>query len=216
LGYGLSCTPFLLRMKKTGVESWRQQISSCQMTCISHCLTITKRSKRIELAITANDAGHAQAQASDIARALHGESFQLDYKEIEEVPLATLFRRLAFSEFSHNECDEWIGKFVNGSPTVYTLGQRYYVRPLILDYLEINKDGCVKPSCGNRLCINPYHNSYKKMKASKLSDADTNLVLAFSGQGVPAKEIAKALKVHRSTIYRTLNREHFHLRSKDH
>jgi len=43
-----------------------------------------------------------------------------------------------------------------------------------------------------------------------LTDADVNLALVFASQGVPVKEIAKALKVNRSTIYRTLNREHLH------
>jgi hypothetical protein len=152
--------------------------------------------------------GHAQAQAADIARALQADTFSLSYQQVKNSPLSTLFRRLAFSDFEHGCCDEWDKSFCNGSPVIYALGCKYYVRPLILDYLEINKDGCVKPSCGNRLCINPYHNSYKKMKASKLGDADTNLVLAFSSQGVPVREIAKALKVHRSTIYRTLNNAH--------
>jgi hypothetical protein len=180
------------------------------MTFTSYCLQLEKRSKRLELGIKANDSNHAQAQASDISRALQADTFSLSYKAVQSSPLAELFRRLAESDFTHAVCDKWEGSFCNGSPVVYALGSKYYVRPLILDYLEINKDGCVKPSCGIQTCINPYHNSYKKMKASKLGDADTNLVLAFSSQGVPVREIAKALKVHRSTIYRTLNREHFH------
>jgi len=186
------------------------------MTFTSYCLELRKSNKELELAITANDSNHAQAQASDIARALQADNFSLSYKGISNSPLAQLFKRLAASDFEHSVCDEWDGSYCNGSPVVYALGCRYYVRPLILDYLEINKDGCVKPSCGNRLCINPYHNSYKKMKASKLGDADTNLVLAFSSQGVPVREIARALKVHRSTIYRTLNREHLHAGSAHH
>jgi len=186
------------------------------MTFTSYCLVLQRDKKQLEVAVAAIDSNHAQAQSADIARALQADTFSLSYKEVENSSLASLFRRLATSDFEHGCCDEWEGSFCNGSPVIYALGHKYYVRPLILDYLEINKDGCVKPSCGNRLCINPYHNSYKKMKASKLGDADTNLVLAFSSQGVPVKEIAKALKVHRSTIYRTLNREHLHARAANH
>ena len=209
MGYGLGCTPFLLQTNKIVDVLSRRQISS-QMTSTDYCLVIERDQKKLELAVTANDSNHAQAQAADIVRALQANTFSLSYKSIPESDLAILFRKLAASDYQHQHCEDWTGSFCNGSPVVYALGARYYVRPLILDYLEINKDGCVKPSCGNRLCVNPYHNSYKKMKASKLGDADTNLVLAFSSQGVPVKEIAKALKVHRSTIYRTLNREHFH------
>jgi hypothetical protein len=186
------------------------------MTSTDYCLILKRDNKKLELAVSAHDSNHAQAQAADIARALQADTFALSYKSVAENSLAALFRRLAISDFEHGSCEEWTGSFCNGSPIVYALGCKYYVRPLILDYLEINKDGCVKPSCGNRACINPYHNSYKKMKASKLGDADMNLVLAFSRQGVPVKEIAKALKVHRSTIYRTLNREHLHARATDH
>jgi hypothetical protein len=182
----------------------------------SYCLVLGKADSTLEIALAANDAGHAQAQSSDIARALQADTFALTYKSVKESKLSYLFRRLATSDFKHEECDEWWGKFCNKSPVIYALKQKYYVRPLILDYLEINKDGCVKPSCSNSLCVNPYHNSYKKMKASKLGDADVNLVLAFSSQGVPAREIAKALNVHRSTIYRTLNREHLHTRAPRH
>jgi len=173
-----------------------------------YCLVVERNKKKLEVALAAHDSNHAQAQAADIARALQANTFSLSYKNVKEDPLGVLFRRLASSDFEHACCDEWVGSFCNRSPVIYALGCKYYVRPLILDYLEINKDGCVKPSCGNRLCINPYHNSYKKMKASKLGDADTNLVLAFSSQGVPVREIAKALKVHRSTIYRILNNAH--------
>ena len=162
----------------------------------------------LEVAVCANDSNHAQAQAADICRALQATTFYLQYKEVKESNLSTLFKRLASSDFEHKSCDVWEGKYCNNAPVIYALNQKYYVRPLILDYLEINKEGCVRPSCGVRECINPYHNSYKKMKASKLTDADTNLVLAFSSQGVPVREIAKALKVHRSTIYRTLNHAH--------
>lgn len=186
------------------------------MTSTNHSLRIGRQGKTLEVSLKANDAGHAQAQASDIARALKADNFSLTYRGVEESPLACLFRRLAYNEFVHTECESWNAKFCNGSPVVYALGEKYYVRPMILDYLEIHKEGCVKPSCGNPTCINPYHNSYKKMKASKLGDADTKLAVAFLGQGVPIKEIAKALKVHRSTIYRILHREHFHFGAAHH
>ena len=179
----------------------------------SYCLMLERESKRLELAITANDSNHAQAQAADIARALQVDTFALSYKKVKSSSLADLFRRLAESDFKHEVCEDWGGRMCNHSPVIYAMGTKYYVRPMILDYLEINKEGCVKPACGNRSCINPYHNSYKKMKASKLGDADINLVLAFSSRGVPVTEIAKALKVHRSTIYRTINHERFHARS---
>ncbi len=205
----------MLRTKRTdNVLSKRQ--SSNRMTSTDYCLNVERKNRKLEVALVANDSNHAQAQASDIARALQADTFSLSYKSAPESSLATLFKRLATSDFEHGQCEEWAGSYCNGSPVVYALGHKYYVRPLILDYLEINKDGCVKPSCGNRVCVNPYHNSYKKMKGSKLGDADTNLVLAFSSQGVPVREIAKALKVHRSTIYRTLNREHLHARAADH
>lgn len=186
------------------------------MMFTKYCLVLQKAGKKLEVAVDANDSNHAQAQASDIARALHADNFSLAYNEVTESSLSQLFKRLALNEFQYKKCDDWDGCFCNKSPVIYTLGHKYYVRPLILDYLEINKEGCVKPSCGNRTCINPYHNSYKKMKASKLGDADTNLVLAFSGQGVPVREIARALKVHRSTIYRTLHREHLYTGSPCH
>jgi hypothetical protein len=186
------------------------------MTCTDYCLYVERKGKRLRVAISANESNHAQAQASDITRALQADTFSLSYESVKETNLSILFKRLASNNFTHSACDIWEGSLCNGSPVMYALNRKYYIRPLILDYLEINKDGCVKPSCGTPACINPYHNSYKKMKASKLGDADTNLVLAFSSQGVPVREIAKALKVHRSTIYRALNREHFHSGTSHH
>jgi hypothetical protein len=178
------------------------------MTFTEYCLVLQRDSKELTLTVEANDSNHAQAQAADIARALRADTFSLAYRSTKQTALSRLFRRLALNEFEHGLCEEWSGRFCNGSPVVYALGCKYYVRPLILDYLEINKDEYVKPSCGNRLCVNPYHNCYKKSKASKLGAADVNLAVAFSSQGVPVREIAKALKVHRSTIYRTLNHAH--------
>lgn len=180
------------------------------MECTKYTLKVIKDCSYINISITANDMNHAQAQSMDISRALKADNTSLYYEPCRECRLSILFRKLAFNEYTHKACDIWEGSFSNEVPVVYTLKTRYYVRPLILDYLEIHREGYVKPSCGDKSCINPYHNSYKKMKASKLGDADINLALVFASQGVPVKEIAKALKVNRSTIYRTLNREHLH------
>jgi len=81
------------------------------------------------------------------------------------------------------------------------------VRPLILGYLDIERDETVKNTCGNYKCINPYHNQYLKSKNSKLGSGDLRILLAFRSQGASATQIAKALNVHRSTIYRTLKNE---------
>ena len=182
----------------------------------NYCLSLTKKQKTLSLALLANDVGHAQAQASDISRAFGAETLKLTYSEVKENNLSLLFKRLALNDFTHKMCDFWEHSYVNEHPVIYALGQRYYVRPLILDYLEINRDGAVKPSCGKKKCINPLHNSYKNMNASKLGGADVTLALAFHRDGVPVREIAKALKVNRSTIYRTLKREHLHPRSSCH
>lgn len=178
-----------------------------------YSLFLERHQYSMSLSLTAINATHAQAQAEDISRALNAETFAIVYKRRKESRLAKLFRRLSTNDFRYNECDQWDGSYLNEVPVAYALGQRLYVRPMILDYLEINKDGVVKPSCNNKKCINPYHNSYKKMKASKLGDADINLALAFASQGVPVTEIAKALKVNRSTIYRVLKSERFHFGS---
>lgn len=155
----------------------------------------------------ATDAGHAQAQACDISRALKTNSFNLSYGKTKESELSDLFEKLAFNNFNQKECDYWESSFSNKCPVVYAFKSRYFIRPLILDYLDISGDMYVKTTCGNKNCINPYHNSYKKMKASKTTLGDTRLIVTFASQGVPIKEIAKALKVHRSTIYRILSRE---------
>ena len=156
-----------------------------------YTLVIDKDRVKLKLLIVANDVGHAQAQAADISRALKADKFYLGYELCPLTYLSELFRRLAYNDFSHKQCDLWSGSFSNKNPIIYALKQRYYVRPMILDYLQIHKDGCVKPSCGNKMCVNPYHNCYKTMKASKLGDADRNIALVFAGQGVPVKEIAK-------------------------
>lgn len=180
------------------------------MELTKYTLRLSRNGSSINLSLTANDMNHAQAQSMDISRALKADNTSLLYEPFKECELSKLFRKLAFNEYTHENCEIWENSFCNEVPVIYALKTRYYIRPMVLDYLEIHRDGCVKPSCGNKTCINPYHNSYKKMKGSKLGDADINLAVAFASQGVPIKEIAKVLKVNRSTIYRTLNREHLH------
>lgn len=67
-----------------------------------------------------------------------------------------------------------------------------------------------KPRCGNPLCINPYHFEYHSEKNAKLSSGDIQMLLAFHSQGASARQIAKALNVNRSTIYRKLKDERLH------
>jgi len=174
-----------------------------------YTLKITKTAKEISLAVRAYDNNHAQAQAVDILRSLKGSKFQIIYKNQKPSQLSELFRRLAFSDFSHNECYEWSGSFVKNLPVLYTLGNRFYVRSLILDYMDMHRDNFVKMTCGCFACINPYHNAYKPNKASKLTGGDLRMVVAYRSQGVSVAQIAKALKVHRSTIYRSLTNERF-------
>jgi transcriptional regulator of acetoin/glycerol metabolism len=95
-------------------------------------------------------------------------------------------------------------------------GKRLYIRNVILKYLDIPKDDAIaKPSCSCKACINPYHTAYtsKSKKNQKLGAGDDQLLLAFLGQGISVTQIAKALKVHRSTIYRKLKDERFCSRS---
>ena len=180
---------------------------------INYSLIVKRNRIDHKLSVTANGGGHAQAQAEDIARALRADSFALIYEETEPSDVSELFRKLAYSDFSRTDCVLWEGKFTNNTPAFYVLKTRYYVRRIIRDYLDIGNDVYVKMTCGKKECINPFHNSYKNMKAAKTTGADWNLALAFASQGVPVSEIAKALKVHRSTIYRILNHERFSSRS---
>ena len=170
-----------------------------------YCLVVEKNKKELQLCVKANDNNHAKAQAVDIARGLQADAFTLVYGQIESCELSEFFNKLAFSNFSHTECFTWQGKYCNNTPIIYALGTKYYVRPLILTYLDIPKDSFVLPKCKRKNCINPFHNTYKNMKASKLTSADRQLALAFASQGTPVKDIAKAFKVHRSSIYRLFN-----------
>ena len=155
---------------------------------------------------------HAQAQALDISRAFKADKTSLRYESNSQSckKLENLFKKLAYSDFSHNECFEWSSSCTNGCPAIYLFGKRFYIRPLILDYMDMNRDNFVKMTCKNKRCVNPYHFSYTPAKASKLTGGDKQMMLAFASQGVSIQQIAEALNVHRSTIYRTLNNEHLH------
>jgi len=170
-------------------------------------LSLIKEDKKLNLALSALDAAHAQGQALDIARSLEAEKFSLSYGETQETKLSKLYEKLAYNKFKHEECDMWEGSVTNGSPSLYAFGKRYYVRPLVLGYLDISRDDVVKTTCGNSKCVNPYHNQYLTSKNSKLGGGDRQMLLAFRSQGVSVQQIAKALNVHRSTIYRILKDE---------
>ena len=186
------------------------------MTLTRYSLFIEKESKSIRIAITANDAPHAQAQALDIARSLKADRSELDYGKAKDNKLSELYKKLAYNDFEYDSCYEWKGSVTNGVPSVYALSRRYYMRPLILGYLDISQDNIVKNTCNNPLCVNPYHNQYLHEKNSKLGGGDLQMLLAFRSQGVSIPQIAKALKVHRSTIYRILKDERLFAGCKDH
>ncbi len=176
----------------------------------NYTLVGIRNNKTKTIGVVAQDSYHAQAQALDISRALGLERFTLDYKNKKiEDPLTQLFFDLAYNNFNHAVCYEWEGSFTNNSPVLYAFSKRFYVRNLMLDYMDIKKDSVVKTECNNKECVNPYHFSYKTDKASKLTGGDLQMLLAFHGQGVSVPQIAKALNVHRSTVYRNLN-EHLH------
>jgi hypothetical protein len=174
----------------------------------SYILTLIKHKKKLELDVSAQDSGHAQAQSVDIARALSAEKYDLKYGIRQQTALSKLFRDLAENNFTHTKCSTWKETFANGSPCVYALGSRQYVRTVILGYLDIPKDGVTaKTKCLCKQCINPYHFTYMSGKNEKISCGDRKLLIAYRSQGVKAAQIAKALNVHRSTIYRHLGNE---------
>lgn len=186
------------------------------MSSEDYKVLVTRGATQTELALNAQDAAHAQGQALDIARSLEAEKFELAYGRIKETRLSGLYKKLAYNDFSHEVCCEWDGSFTNGVPSVYALGRRHYVRPLILGYLDIQRDKTVKNTCSNTKCINPYHNHYLNFKNSKLTSGDHRIVLAFRSQGVSVTQIAEVLKVHRSTIYRALKNERLLTGDEDH
>lgn len=173
-----------------------------------YTLGINRNKITLELNLQANNNNHAVAQAEDICRSLDVDSFNLQYGECTKTCVSNLFKKLAFNLFSQNICNPWTEKFSNSVPCLYAFRQRYYVRNIILKYLDIPKEGAIaRPRCSCKSCINPYHFSYTPEKNTKLSDGDSNMLLAFLSQGSGVSQAATALKVHRSTIYRKLKHE---------
>lgn len=170
----------------------------------SYNLILTKNKKKITLTVQANDSNHAQAQAADICRGLHGTGFELTYGVSRQNPLSELFKDLAFNTYTHEKCVKWEGKYSNGLPCVYVFGKRIYVKNLILKYLDIPDDSVIRPTCNDKSCVNPYHFTYLENKNSKLTEGDLKLLKAYKKQGVTVKQIAEVFNVHRATIYRKL------------
>tara|TARA_R100001510_G_C7646390_1_gene203692 strand:+ start:79 stop:633 length:555 start_codon:yes stop_codon:yes gene_type:complete len=183
------------------------------MSSEKYRLVVTKKNTEVNISIKAFDAAHAQAQALDIARSLEVDKFELGYGKAKQNKLSELYEKLAYNDFDHKKCFNWKGSVVNNVPAVYTLNKRFYVRPLILGYLDISRDAVVKNVCKNILCVNPYHNQYLNQKNSKLGGGDLQMLLAFRSQGASVPQIAKALNVHRSTIYRILKNERLSFRT---
>ena len=185
------------------------------MTFFRYNLQLNRNNKKLTLAVKANDIAHAQAQSLDIARSLEADKFELTYGKTRLSKLSELFEKLAYNEFDYKNCYRWEGSETNGVPSVYALGRRYYVRPLILGYLDICKDKTVKNTCCNKKCVNPYHYHYLSGTNAKLGGGDLKMALAFRSQGASVPQIAKALNVHRSTIYRTFKNECLFTGSED-
>jgi hypothetical protein len=173
-----------------------------------YILELHKDNVNLKIALSANDSGHAQAQAADIARALVSDSYNIAYGKQRETKLSRLFRDLANNNFDYKLCSLWNGSKVNNTPCVYALGKRHYIRNLIIRYLNIADDGhTAKPKCDCRDCINPYHFKHSKEKNEKISCGDLKMLVAYRGQGARVTQIAEAFNVHRSTIYRKLKNE---------
>lgn len=175
---------------------------------LTYTLVVYRGKSKLTIPISANGTAHAQAQAIDIGRALEATKTKLDYIKTEETPLASLFKNLAFNNYDYKVCVPWSGSFTNAVPCVYALKKRYYIRSLIVKYLDIPSDDCSpKPSCNCKNCVNPLHFEYRQGKNSKLTCGGTSLLLAYASQGVSPAQIAKVLKVHPSTVYRNLKHE---------
>ena len=175
----------------------RERISSVfhqTMFTENYQVSFTRSNKTIKLAVTAQDVAHAQAQALDITRSLEADKFELGYGACKNSQLSNLYKKLAYNDFSHDHCYEWESSLTNGVPSVYAFGRRYYVRPLILGYLDIQKDQIVKNTCGNTKCINPYHNHYMHFKNSKLGGGDMQIALAFEAKACLFRRSPRCLK----------------------
>lgn len=174
----------------------------------NYTLVLKKQKAALKLSLSAKDNNHAQAQAIDIARALNADKSEMQYGRYKETCISELFKNLAENNFTHNECSVWTQKESNGVPCMYALGARHYVRNVILKYLDIPKDGIIaKAKCCCKACVNPYHFTYVEKTNEKISCGDLKLLVAYRSQGASIAQIAKALNVHRSTIYRKLRDE---------
>lgn len=179
-------------------------------------LILNRDSKKAEFHLSANDSNHAQAQAADICRSVAADKFNLSYETIEEDVISNLYKKLAFNDFEHNSCFTWIGPTCNNNPCFYIFGKRVFVKRSIIKYLDIPEDSTVKVVCNNKYCVNPYHFIYLPEKNSKLTGGELKLLVAYRGQGTGVSQIAQALNVHRSTIYRKLKNERVSVGSADH
>ena len=174
----------------------------------SHTLRLEGKTRSFSLSLSAHDTGHAQAQAKDIARALGADGMHLLYETHETTRISEFFRALAVSDFSHKECCIWDGSITSNSPCFYALGKRHYIRDITMKYLDIPYGRTVcKTKCNHKLCVNPYHFEYVCDPNSKLSCSDKKMLVLWAGQGVPINQIAQALNVSKSTVYRNLNHE---------
>lgn len=175
----------------------------------SYKLTIFKNKKTTSLPINANDSNHAQAQSVDICRSLGGTRFELTYGKSDKNILSELFNNLAFNNYTHRACSLWEGKFSNNAPCMYVFGTRLYIKNVILNYLNIPTTSVVKPVCKCKECVNPYHFVYTDYKNSKLTTGDLKLLKAYKEQGASVEQLSKVLNVHRSTIFRKLQKIKF-------
>ena len=183
----------------------------------SHTLCLEQGTRRFFLALHALDTGHAQAQAKDIARALGATGIHLSYETRETNRISEFFRALSVSDFTQSECCVWDGSTTNNTPCFYALGKRHYVRDITMKYLDIpGTRTTVKTRCNHKLCVNPYHFEYVSEPNSRLSCSDKNMLLVWRSQGVPVYQMAQALNVSRSTIYRNLNHERVPLGTTSH
>ena len=89
------------------------------MSTEDYKLRIFRRLKKLDIAITALDAAHAQGQAMDISRSLDAERFSLAYGKTEKTILSELYRKLAYNEFNHKDCEIWDHSLTNGCPSIY-------------------------------------------------------------------------------------------------
>jgi hypothetical protein len=184
------------------------KIKQNKTTVKTYGLIVKQKKSFIRLSVEANDSNHAQAQAEDICRALQADGFQLTYELAKETLLSRFFKKLAFNDFNYKSCEFWAGSESNKNPCFYIFKKRFYVRSVILRYLDIPKDDSqVKLTCRCSNCINPYHFSYYSHSNSKLTEGDLKLLHAYAREGVKISQIAELLNVHKATVYRQLKKD---------